>query len=303
METLDKYYKSNIYSSVFKPGLFNGKTIVVTGAGSGIGRCTAHELANLGASLVLIGRDIAKLEAVFAELKANYPDALISMYSCDIRLEDSVEQALSAAFEIHGRFDALVNNAGGQFPMPLEYISLKGWEAVIKTNLTGGFIMAKAVQALWMKQNGGAIVNIIADMWSGMPGMGHSGAARAGMLNFTETAACEWASQGIRVNAVAPGWIASSGLDTYDETMKAQLRRLRDSVPLRRLGLEAEVSAAIVFLLSPAANFITGTCLRVDGGVPNARHTWPAQPMSNDSASVCAFDGFALAKRPKMLDE
>jgi citronellol/citronellal dehydrogenase len=290
------------YNSVFRSDLFSGKTFVITGAGSGIGRCTAHELASLGASIVLIGRNIEKLTAVNEELKAAFPSVKTSTHSCDIRLEDAVEEAMNQAFEIHGRFDGLVNNAGGQFPMPLEYISLKGWEAVLKTNLTGGFIMAKAVHALWMKNNGGAIVNIIADMWSGMPGMGHSGAARAGMLNFTETAACEWAANGIRVNAVAPGWIASSGLDTYDEATKTQMRNLRDKVPLKRLGMEAEVSAAIVYLLSPAANFITGTCLRVDGGVPNARHTWPAQP-AQATDSIKAFDGFHLAKLPKMLEE
>jgi citronellol/citronellal dehydrogenase len=290
------------YSSIFRSDLFLGKTFVVTGAGSGIGRCTAHELASLGASIVLIGRNVDKLSAVDDELKAAFPSVKTSTHSCDIRLEDDVEEAMTQAFEIHGRFDGLVNNAGGQFPMPLEYISLKGWEAVLKTNLTGGFIMAKAAHALWMKNNGGAIVNIIADMWSGMPGMGHSGAARAGMLNFTETAACEWAANGIRVNAVAPGWIASSGLDTYDEATKKQMRNLRDKVPLKRLGMEAEVSAAIVYLLSPAANFITGTCLRVDGGVPNARHTWPAHAaLATDS--IKAFDGFHLAKLPKMLEE
>jgi citronellol/citronellal dehydrogenase len=290
------------YSSVFRSDLFVNKTIVITGAGSGIGRCTAHELASLGASLVLIGRNIEKLTRTESELKRAFPKVKLSKHSCDIRLEDAVELAMNEAFGIHGRFDGLVNNAGGQFPMPLEYISLKGWEAVLKTNLTGGFIMSKAVHALWMKANGGAIVNIIADMWNGMPGMGHSGAARAGMLNFTETAACEWAANGIRVNAVAPGWIASSGLDTYDEATKTQMRNLRDKVPLKRLGMEAEVSAAIVYLLSPAANFITGTCLRVDGGVPNARHTWPAQP-AKATDSVKAFDGFHLAKLPKMLEE
>jgi citronellol/citronellal dehydrogenase len=289
------------YSSVFRNDLFVDKTIVVTGAGSGIGRCTAHELASLGASLVLIGRNIDKLAATEAELNAAFPSLKLSKHSCDIRLEDAVENAMTKAFDIHGRFDGLVNNAGGQFPMPLEYISLKGWEAVLKTNLTGGFIMAKAVHALWMKANGGVIINIIADMWSGMPGMGHSGAARAGMLNFTETAACEWAN-GIRVNAVAPGWIASSGLDTYDEATKTQMRNLRDKVPLKRLGMEAEVSAAIVYLLSPAANFITGTCVRVDGGVPNARHTWQVQP-AQVTDSIKAFDGFHLAKLPKMLEE
>jgi citronellol/citronellal dehydrogenase len=167
--------QNSSYSSVFRSDLFLGRTIVITGAGSGIGRCTAHELASLGASIVLIGRNTEKLSFVEGEIKAAFPNVKTSKHSCDIRLEDAVEEAMTQAFDIHGRFDGLVNNAGGQFPMPLEYISLKGWDAVIKTNLTGGFIMSKAVHALWMKANGGAIVNIIADMWSGMPGMGHSG--------------------------------------------------------------------------------------------------------------------------------
>ena len=107
---------------------------------------------------------------------------------------------------------------------PLEKISAKGWDAVVRTNLTGGFLMAREAYTQWMKQHGGAIVNMIADMWNGMPGMGHSGAARAGMLNFTETAALEWAP--VRVNAVAPGWIASSGLDQYPPQMREHIRAL-----------------------------------------------------------------------------
>ncbi len=151
----------------------------------------------------------------------------------------------------HGRIDGLFNNAGGQFPSPLRDISLKGWEAVVRNNLTGGFLVARECYTQWMEANGGAIVNIIADMWNGMPGMGHSGAARAGMLSFTETAACEWAASGVRVNAVAPGWIASSGFDTYPPAFQEKIRQLGRKVPLQRLGTEAEVSAAVVFLLSP----------------------------------------------------
>jgi citronellol/citronellal dehydrogenase len=133
-------------------------------------------------------------------------------------------------------------------------------------------------------------------MWGGMPGMGHSGAARAGMLNFTETAAYEWAP--VRVNAVAPGWIASSGLDQYPPEMTAHIRTLHKQVPAGRLGTESEVSAAIVFLLSPAAGFISGSCLRVDGAVPNVRHH---RNLLGQGATA-AFDGFHLAKRPKVLE-
>jgi citronellol/citronellal dehydrogenase len=289
------------YRSIFRPGLFAGKTVVVTGAGSGIGRCTAHELSALGAKLALVGRKPEKLELVRQEILA--ADGFASSHPADIRDEESVESAMQSIMETHGRIDALVNNAGGQYPAPLEAISLKGWNAVLNTNLTGGFMMAKAALHFWMKAHGGAIVNMTADMWSGMPGMGHSGAARAGMLNFTETAACEWACYGIRVNAVAPGWIASSGFDTYDATMKAQLRRLKKSVPLQRFGTESEVAGAIVFLLSDAAAFITGTCLRIDGGVPNARHTWPAIALESERDATAAFNGFHLASEPKMLSE
>ena len=122
-----------------------------------------------------------------------------------------------------------------------------------------------------MEAHGGAIVNIIADMWHSMPGMGHSGAARAGMLNLTQTAAVEWASSGVRVNAVAPGWIASSGLTKYPESARPRIKDLARHVPLKRFGTESEVSAAIVFLMSEAAAFISGACLRVDGAVPNTR--------------------------------
>jgi len=281
------------YASVFREGLFTGQVAVVTGAGSGIGRCTAHELAALGARVALLGRKEEKLKTVAAEI-----GEAAKTYACDIREEDAVAKAVSNILADFGRIDCLVNNAGGQFGSPLEKISARGWDAVVRTNLTGGFLVARECYTQWMQgAASGAIVNMVADMWNGMPGMGHSGAARAGMLNFTETAALEWAP--IRVNAVAPGWIASSGLDHYPVEMAEHIRALPKRVPLGRLGTESEVSAAIVFLLSPAAAFISGSCLRVDGAVPNAKRV---ADKIGSGRSTPAFDGFHLAKKPKVLE-
>jgi citronellol/citronellal dehydrogenase len=285
------------YRTVFRAGLFNDRVLIVTGAGSGIGRCTAHELAALGAVVALVGRKVEKLIRVADEITA--AGGRSSVHVCDIRDEPAVRQTVSDVLAAHGGLDGLVNNAGGQFPAPLAAISAKGWDAVVRNNLTGGFLFARECYTQWLSGHAATscgIVNVIADMWLGMPGMGHSGAARAGMLNFTQTAALEWAP--LRINAVAPGWIASSGLDQYPPEMAAHIRSLAASVPLRRLGSESEVSAAIVFLLSPAAAFVSGACLRVDGAAPNAKRVW-AQVGSGQANQ--AFDGFHLAQVPEVL--
>ena len=288
------------YRSVFRPGLFDGQTIVVTGAGSGIGRCTAHELVSLGAAVALVGRRPEKLQRVAGEIADAGGRA--SCHPLDIRDEEGVRAGIQAVLDAHGRIDGLVNNAGGQYPGAAQGLSLKGWDAVLRNNLTGGFLMAREVFNRWMGTRGGSIVNIIADIWGGMPTMAHSGAARAGMLNLTESLASEWAPSGIRVNAVAPGWIASSGMETYAEPVRERLAQQWRLVPLQRYGSEAEVAAAIVFLLSEAANFITGSCIRVDGGVPNARPNAPAQPLQvRHSAAQRTFDGFHLSSPPAFM--
>ncbi|KMW47247.1 SDR family oxidoreductase [Ralstonia insidiosa] len=287
-----------MYRSVFRPGLFLGQVAVVTGGGSGIGRCTAHELASLGAAVALVGRNADKLAAVRTEIVEAGGTA--HAYVCNIRDEAAVQATIAQILGEHGRIDALVNNAGGQFPSPLKDISVKGWEAVVQTNLTGGFLMARECLNQAMQQRGGAIVNIVADMWGGMPNMGHSGAARAGMINFTETAAFEWAQYGVRVNAVAPGYVASSGMDAYPPWMAETIRSMPRTVPAGRFATEAEVSSAIVYLLSEAAAFITGTTLRVDGGRPNVR---PGTPMQAPRHGAAPFNGFHLAATPKVLQD
>ncbi len=290
------------YRSAFRTGLLTGQIIVVTGGGSGIGRCTAHELASLGAHAVLVGRNLEKLKATAAEIVADGGQA--SFHSCDIRHEDAVKSMVREIVAAQGRIHGLVNNAGGQYITPLEKISAKGWQAVIDTNLTGGFLVARECYVQSMAAHGGAIVNIVADMWGSMPGMGHSGAARAGMVSFTETAAMEWACSGVRVNAVAPGYIASSGMDHYPEEAGPMLREMRTTVPLGRFGNEAETSAAITFLLSPAASFISGTVLRVDGARPQVRMGW-GQVAAPDAVqqrdAVKPFDGFHRYVTPKVF--
>ncbi len=293
---------SGHYRSAFRPGLFAGQVIVVTGGGSGIGRCTAHELAALGAHVVLVGRSLEKLQTVAEEIVVDGGHA--SFHAADIRNEAAVQALVTAIVVSHGRIHGLVNNAGGQYISPLEKIGAKGWQAVLDTNLTGGFLVARECYVQSMQEHGGSIVNIVADMWGSMPGMGHSGAARAGMVSFTETAALEWAKAGVRVNAVAPGYIASSGMDHYPPEAGPMLREMRETVPLGRFGNEAETSAAIAFLLSPAASFISGSVLRVDGARPQVRLGWgdiaaPAEAQQRDA--VKPFDGFHRYVTPKVF--
>jgi len=290
------------YKSVFAPGLFAGQVIVITGGGSGIGRCTAHELAALGAHVVLIGRKLARLQDVASEIVADGGRA--TFHACDIRDEAAVKDVVQAIVVAHGRIHSLVNNAGGQYIAPLETIAAKGWDAVIATNLTGGFLMARECYLQSMQAHGGAIVNIVADIWGSMPGMGHSGAARAGMVSITETAALEWARSGVRVNAVAPGYIASSGMDHYPPEAGPMLREMRATVPLGRFGNEAETSAAIAFLLSPAAAFISGSVLRVDGARPQVRMGWgqvAAAEEVQQRDAVKPFEGFHRYVTPKVF--
>ncbi len=243
---------------------------MITGGGSGIGLATARELARLGASVAICGRTQQKLDDAIAELRAITPNALA--IACDIREPAQVEAMVGDVLARFGKIDVLVNNAGGQFPSPAQHISPNGFLAVIKNNLVGTFHVTREVANRWMIGNGGGrIVNVIANIYRGFPGMVHTGAARAGVENMTMTLAVEWAQFGILINAVAPGIIASSGTKQYPPELLA--RGVRET-PLKRVGTVEEVAASIVFLASPAAQFITGATLRLDGGQALWGHTW-----------------------------
>jgi citronellol/citronellal dehydrogenase len=285
------------YRSVYRPDLFAGQTIIVTGGGSGLGRCMAHELASLGAHVIIIGRTLEKLEAVAAEITED--GGSCSFYSQDIRDEPGVIKTIETIVSDRGRIHGLVNNAGGQYPAPLAAITKNGFEAVVSSNLTGGFVMAREVFTQSMADHGGAIVNMLADMWRGMPMMDHSGAARSGMENLTRTAALEWAVAGVRVNAVAPGYVASSGMDTYKGAINDVFRKLRHQIPLKRLGREAEVSSAVTWLLSEGASYVTGTTIRIDGA---AMMMSPLLPIPDHSASQ-PYEGFHRAELPNILKD
>lgn len=285
------------YRSVFRSDLFAGQIIVVTGGGSGIGRCTAHELAALGAHVVITGRKQEKLDRVADEIAAD--GGKVSTKVCDIRDEEAVSATVASILTELGPIAGLVNNAGGQFPAPLETISGKGFDAVVRNNLLGTFLMMREVYNQCMARQGGSIVNMTADMWGGMPGMGHSGAARAGVENLTKTASVEWAKSGVRVNAVAPGWIMSSGMDTYEGAMKVIIPTLKSKVPLQRMGTESEVSGVICFLLSDASAFVSGVTVRIDGAASQGSRIWDLPAHDNSKA----YDGFHRAYIPDVLKQ
>ena len=250
-------------NTVFRPGLFAGKTIVVSGGGTGIGRAIARELAGLGATVIICSRSPEHLEPTRDAILAAGGQTVA--YQVNVRDPDAVAALFAQIQERDGPVDGLVNNAGGQFLSPAEAITPKGWHAVVETNLTGTFLMSRAALGAGMRERGGAIVNIVMEMWRGFPGMAHSGAARAGVVNLTQSLALEWAPYGVRVNAVAPGLINSSGLKTEPPAVQATYHAIAAEVPAGRMGTEAEIAAAVTFLLSPAAAFISGTTLRVDG--------------------------------------
>jgi len=256
--------------SVFAPNLFRDRVAIVTGGATGIGLAIAEELVQLGAHLVIASRKAARLTTAARGLGADYGREVVPIV-CNIREREQVDALFDATLARFGRVDFVVNNGGGQFASPAASITEKGWRAVIDTNLTGTWQMCQAAGQKWMLEHGGKIVNIVADMWRGFPGMVHTGAARAGVVNLSQTLAIEWASHGVRVNCVAPGIILSTGMHNYPAGV---IERAIATIPVRRLGRAEEVAGAVSYLLSPAGDFVTGATLRVDGGASLWGESW-----------------------------
>jgi citronellol/citronellal dehydrogenase len=255
---------------IFKDQLFQDQVVVITGGGSGIGLSTAKEMVKLGARVAICGRKQEKLDLALAQLGS---DEQVFAAVCDIREAESVDTFVDAVLERFGQIDILFNNAGGQFPSPAQMISPKGFEAVVRNNLCGTFNMTASVaNKAMIPQKRGCVLNMIANIYRGFPGMAHTGAARAGVENLTMSLAVEWSRFNIVVNAIAPGIITSSGTQQYPEQILAQAI---ETCPAKRAGTVAEVTAAILFLCSPAAQYISGTTLRVDGAHALRGDTFP----------------------------
>lgn len=251
--------------SLFRPGLFKGKVALVTGGGTGIGKVIAHELASLGATVVIASRRKEVCQAVADEYKG--PGKIVAGPSTSIRNEQEIKALISFCVEQCGALDLLVNNGGGQFLSPAADLTARGFAAVVETNLLGTFLMCKEAYKQYMEENGGAIVNITLINRNGAPLMSHSAAARAGVENLSKTLSMEWIESGVRVNSVRPGIIfTETGFANYGDAGDEYMDKLLHSLPARRLGTPQEVSSAVVWLLSEGSSYVTGQSISVDGG-------------------------------------
>ena len=288
------------YRSGFRPGLFDQQSIFIPGGGGGLGRCIAHELSSLGAQVILAGRSIEKLEKVRDEITQD-GGRVAGIYTGELRDEQTVIDLIKRILDSHGRVHGLVNAAGGQFPAKLKDLSLNGWNAVIENNLTSYFLLSREMYRQCFEKHGGSIVHLGADYENGMPGMGHNGAARAGLSNLTITSSVEWAASGVRVNCVIPGFIGTTGLDRYPESAWQGLKNVVRKAPINRHGTAAEISAAVVFLMSEMAAFITGIDLRVDGGIHHGRGGFLFKAKAGSSPP--AFNGFHRDETAELLKD
>ena len=243
-------------------------TAVVTGASKGIGRAVAERFASEGADVAICARTADEIETAAEEITAAHDgDALAR--ACDVRDGDAVEALVEAAAERFGGVDTLVNNAGASFVASFEDISPNGWDSVVDVNLTGTVNCTRAA-AEHLKEARGAVVNVSSLAGQqGAPYMSHYGAAKAGIVNLTRSLAAEWAGEGVRVNCVAPGYVATPGVEAQMGVSPGEIDR--ETVD-RTVGTSAEVADVVQFLASDAASFLTGETV-TPRGVPEIEET------------------------------
>ncbi len=262
----------DLRSEVFAQGLLDGQVCVVSGAGTGLGRAAARELASLGATVVGCGRRPEPLEEMAAEL--NDAGGKVETVPADIRDAEAVDAMVDGVVERHGRIDLLVNNAGGQFLSPAEAITPKGFRTVIELNVQGTWHMTHAVATkAFIPQEGGKVISMTISPHNGMPGMVHSGAARAAVENMMRTLSIEWARYRVKLCAIAVGQFDTETLRTkYPAAVSETVAR---TVPLGRLGTEQEMGWLVAFLASPAGDFFSGSVITIDGARDNWFGAWP----------------------------
>eukprot|EP01080_Neovahlkampfia_damariscottae_P002829 gene2829-4236_t len=250
---------------IFQKGLLNNKVVIITGGGTGIGRETAFNLGHLGAKIVICGRRLEPLKKTCEELENLKIECFYE--SCDIRDYEKVSHFVDNVLSKFGRIDILINNAGGQFPSPAINISPNGFKSVVTNNLIGTWNMTHVVakKSFIPLKIDGTILNVVAQVKRGFPGMSHTGAARAGVINLTKTLAIEWSPYNITINSIAPGVIDpnASGTKKYETKM---MQNAINATPLKRLGSVQEISNLMTFMVLPISKFITGQCYYIDGG-------------------------------------
>jgi citronellol/citronellal dehydrogenase len=259
------------HPTVYRDGLLEGTSMLVSGGGGGIGRAIAVLATRLGAKVMICGRNSERL-AETADAVQRLLGKTISCRAITIRDPDQVNSLFDEAWERLGPLHCLVNSAGGQFIQPAMDFSTKGWLAVIDTNLNGTWWMMQAAGRRWRDARiGGNIVNIVSVVDRGNPNVAHTSAARAGVIHLTRSLAVEWAPLNIRINCVAPGAVLSDGIGRYPEGHEV---RLTSANPMRHLGDTWDVAEAVVYLAGPSGKFVTGELVRIDGGGHLWNNSW-----------------------------
>ncbi len=271
-------------SEVFAPGLLEGQVALITGGGTGLGKATALELVRCGATVVIAGRRAEVLEEAVAEVHATVGEGRADWIAGDVRERVDAERLVASVLERHGRLDVLVNNAGGQYFTPAEAITAKGWRAVWRLNVDGMLNMAEAAFEQAMRPAGkGTIVNVTLSPHHGMPGMAHSGSARATVETLTRELALRFSDAGVSVTAVAPGPFDTEVMEKYPQTVRAGMARI---VPLQRMGSVAEHAWLLALLASPLGHVFNGSTVTMDGARDNWAGPWPPPGLLDESGEV-----------------